>query len=120
MKRSTGGLVLLERTSVKDGSLFLRLLAQSSICRFSSSIASRLLVAGKEEEGSSSVVNKGVGSKFTGKYYVTNHPVFPHHDIYKGALSCSTRNPYLVLTDWATVSRNEVILIFRQKVTQTR
>lgn len=43
MKRSTGGLVLLERTSVKDGSLFLRLLTQSSICRFSSSILSRLL-----------------------------------------------------------------------------
>ena len=48
MKRSTGGLVLLERTSVKDGSLFLRLLAQSSICRLSSSIASRLLDVSNE------------------------------------------------------------------------
>ena len=62
MKRSTGGLVLLERTSVKDGSLFLRLLTQSSICRFSSSILSRLLDV-SNGPGSSSLwmPNKSVG-----------------------------------------------------------
>lgn len=115
MKRSTGGRVLLERTSVKDGSLFLRLWTQSSICRFSSSIASRaagrreLVVDGKQERG----------FKFatTAQPYIITHPVFPsHHDIYKSALSCFTRNSYLVLTVRATVGRNKVILVFQWKL----
>ena len=124
MKRSTGGLVLLERTSVKDGSLFLRLLTQSSICRFSSSILNRLLD-----------VSNGLGARRCGwqtkawvqtrllaQHYVTPSGFYYHHDIHihKSALSCSPRNSYLVLAVRDTVSRDEVIFIISKEATQTR
>lgn len=125
MKRSTGGLVLLERTSVKDGSLFLRLLTQSSICRFSSSILSRLLdVSNGLGSSSSWMANKSVGSNqvVTAQHYVKLISCFYHHDIHihKSALSCSTRNSYFVLTVGDTVGRDEVIFIILKEVTQTR
>lgn len=61
MKRSTGGLVLRERTSVNDGSLFLRLFAQSS-CRFSSSIEEvvGIRTARRRRQGCSSLLTKRV------------------------------------------------------------
>ena len=47
MNKSTGGLVRLDRTSVKEGSLFLRLLSQSSCCFCSSSMAVSKMFRGR-------------------------------------------------------------------------
>ena len=114
MKRSTGGLVLLERTSVKDGNLFLRLLVQSSRCRFSSSnIASG--AARCRQQGTLVVDGKQrawVENSNKQHYYVNNH-------VFKSTLSCSARNPYLVLTDGATVCRNKVVLMMKKPLSDS-
>lgn len=124
MKRSTGGLVLLERTSVKEGSRFLRLLAQSSCCLFSSSMAKRdegmdarrggrrtggLLVVGDgNKRGCQTdllkpwVVTADVSefSRASSFRWSPRPPInLLHHEFREDVLTSSTGNPYSVLAD---------------------
>jgi hypothetical protein len=70
MNRSTGGLVLLERTSVKDGRRFLREVAQSSCWRFSSSMVAEWEGGGEERIGCFDV-----GQQFANACGFNNQPV---------------------------------------------
>ena len=122
MNRSTGGRVLRERTSVKDGSLFLRLFAQSS-CRFSSSIAEerRIQAARCQAKGCSSLLMVGerglnitLGGNRLCNYIFPCAPCWPRldfllrYDLHKGSFPCSERNPYPMLPNRTSFCGNKV------------
>lgn len=85
MNKSTGGLVRLERTSVKEGSLFLRLLSQSSCCLFWSS-------------------SMAVGSKCRRRgqrraSVLVSHPWQPH------TLLCNTLKPLFIISAMSSFAK---------------
>jgi hypothetical protein len=81
MNKSTGGLVRLDRTSVKEGSLFLRLLSQSSCCCLcSSSMAVSKMLRGRALQRTAldvQVDEERVSGNHARYYVIVSNHLFP-------------------------------------------
>lgn len=123
MNRSTGGLVLLDKTSLNDGSLFLRLFAQSSCCFSSPSIlagasnaagpaVSALVGVGDDSDlvARPAELNFNLDTEPRGACLLAcpSQPVSRHHVVCKSLITCTQRNTHIMLPEQCGFSGDTV------------